>query len=161
MRGFWSLWQITLHTPERDRSRIMPLFRHEDGRVLVPTARFIWDRMISDEPAFTGSAEGDAAVAAFELVEQSAREQGKAIYHELVHAHRSDLSARKERGEYSFCARRRSLARIGLPAVRNHRLAQLATEEQSWRAAIDREAEVSPDLVPLIIVSVDPTGGCR
>ena len=161
VRGFWSLWQITLHTPERHRSRIMPLFRHEDGRVLVPTARFIWDRMISDEPAVTGSVEGDAAVAAFELVEQSAREHGKAIYHELVHAHRSDVSARRERGEYSFGARRRSLARIGLPAVRNHRLAQLATEEQSWRAAIDREEEVSPDLVPLIIVSVDPTGGCR
>ena len=96
-----------------------------------------------------------------ETVEQSAREHGKAIYHELVHAHRSDVSARRARGEYSFVARRRSFARIGLPAVRNHRLAQLATEEQSWRAAIDREAEVSPDLVPLIIVSVDPTGGCR
>ena len=161
VRGFWSLWQITLHTPERDRSRIMPLFRHEDGRVLVPTAGFIWDRMISDEPAFTGSAEGDAATAAFELAEEAAREHGKSIYHELVHAHRSDVSARRERGEYSFVARRRSLARIGLPAVRNHRLAQLATEEQSWRAAIDREEEVSPDLVPLIIVSVDPTGGCR
>ena len=139
----------------------MPLFRHEDGRVLVPTARFIWDRMISDEPALTGSAEGDPAVAAFELVEQSAREQGKAIYHELVHAHRSDVSARRETGEYSFVARRRSLARIGLPAVRNHRLAQLVSEEQSWRAAIDREEEVSPDLVPLIIVGVNQTGDYR
>ena len=159
--GFWSLWQITLHTPERDRIRIMPLFRHEDGRVLVPTARFIWDRMISDEPAFAGSVEGDAAMAAFELAEEAAREHGKSIYHELVHAHRTDVSVRRERGEYSFGARRRSLARIGLPAVRNHRLAQLAAEEQSWRAAIDREEEVSPGLVPLIIVRVDPTGGCR
>ena len=159
--GFWSLWQITLHTPKRDRGRIMPLFRHEDGRVLVPTARFIWDRMISDDPAFAGSVESDAAVAAFELAEEVAREHGKAIYYELVHAHRSDVSARRERGAYSFVARRRSLARIGLPAVRNHRLAQLATEEQSWRAAIDREEEVSPDLVPLIIVRVDPTGDYR
>ena len=159
--GFWSLWQITLHTPERDRSRIMPLFWHEDGRVLVPTARFIWDRMISAEPAVAGSVEGDAATAAFKLAEEAAREHGRSIYHELVHAHRTDVSARRERGEYSFGARRRSVARIGLASVRNHRLAQLAAEEQSWRAAIDWEEEVSPGLVPLIIVRVDPTGDHR
>ena len=159
VHGFWSLWKIALHTPERDRSRIMPLFRHENGRVLAPTARFLWDRLISDQAVTTGSVEGDAAVAAFELVEQSAREHGQPIYRELVQVHRSDLFARRERGDYSFAARRRSLARIGLPAVRKHRLAQLASEEQLWRAAIDREAEVSPDLVPLIIVRVDSAGG--
>ena len=47
------------------------------------------------------------------------------------------------------------------PLAEDVRLAQLATEEQSWRAAIDREEEVSPDLVPLIIVRVDPTGDYR
>ena len=159
VHGFWSLWKIALHTPERDRSRIMPLFRHENGRLLAPTARFLWDRLISDQAVTTGSVEDDAAVAAFELVEQSAREHGEPIYRELVQVHRSDLLARRERGDYSFCARRRSLARIGLPAVRNHRLAQLASEEQSWRASIDREGEASPDLVPLIIVRVDSAGG--
>lgn len=35
------------------------------------------------------------------------------------------------------------------------RLAQLAVEEQSWRAALDREGDVGPDLVPVIIVRVD------
>ena len=159
--GFWSLWQITLHTPERDRSRIMPLFRHEDGRVLAPTARFIWDRMISAELAVAGSVEGDAATAAFKLAEEAAREHGRSIYHELVNAHRTDAAVRRERGEYSFGARRRSVARIGLASVRNHRLAQLAAEEQSWRAAIDREEEVSPGLVPFIIVRIDPTGDHR
>ena len=161
VRGFWSLWQITLHAPERDRSRIMPLFRHDDARVLGPTARFVWDQLMADQPVTEGNVEGDAASTAFELVEQSAREHGRQIYQELVQTHHSDVCARRERGEYSFAARRRSLARIGLPAVRNHRLAQLATEERSCRVAIDREGETSPDLVPLIIVRVDGAGGGR
>ena len=135
VRGFWSLWQVTLHAPDQDRSRVMPLFRHDDGRVLAPTAGFLWDRLLSEQPVADGNLDGAAAATAFGLVEQSAREHGQQIYQELLRAHRSDVSARRERNEHSFAARRRSIARIGLPAVRNHRLAQLAVEEQSWRAA--------------------------
>ena len=155
VRGFWSLWQVTLHAPEQDRSRVMPLFRHDDGRVLAPTARFIWDRLLSEQPVAEGNLDGADAATAFGLVEQSAHEHGQPIYQELLRAHRSDVSARRERSEHSFAARRRSIARIGLPAVRNHRLAQLAVEEQSRRAALDREGDVGPDLVPVIIVRVD------
>ena len=155
VRGFWSLWQVTLHAPKQDRSRVMPLFRHDDGRVLAPTAGFLWDRLLSEQPGADGNLDGAAAATAFGVVEQSAREHGQQIYQELLRAHRSDVSARRERNEHSFAARRRSIARIGLPAVRNHRLAQLAVEEQSWRAALDREGDVGPDLVPVIIVRID------
>ena len=154
-KGFWSLWQVTLHAPEQDRSRVMPLFRHDDGRALAPTARFIWDRLLSEQPVAGGNLDGAAAATAFGLVERSAREHGQQIYQELLRAHRSDVSARGERSEHSFAARRRSIARIGLPAVRNHRLAELAVEEQSRRAALDGEGDVAPDLVPVIIVRVD------
>ena len=164
VRGFWSLWQITLHAPERDRSRVMPLFRHDDGRIFAPTARFIWDRLLAGAPAagpaLHGPAlHGAAAAAAFAAVERSAREHGRPVYQELLLAHRADVAARRERGEYSFTARRRSIGRIGLPAVRNHRLAQLAAEERSWRAALARENESSPDLAPLIVVRVEGAGG--
>ncbi len=164
VRGFWSLWQITLHAPERGRSRVMPLFRHDDGRIFAPTARFIWDRLLAGAPAagpaLHGPAlHGAAAAAAFAAVERSAREHGRPVYQELLLAHRADVAARRERGEYSFAARRRSIGRIGLPAVRNHRLAQLAAEERSWRAALARENESSPDLAPLIVVRVEGAGG--
>ena len=155
MCGFWSLWQVTLHSPEQDPSRVVPLFRHDDGRVLAPTARFIWDRLLSEQPVTEDNLDGADAATAFGLVEQSAHEHGQPIYQDLLQAHRSDVSARRERREHSFAARRRSIARIGLPAVRNHRLAQLAVEEQSSRTALDREEGASPDLVPVIIVRVD------
>jgi hypothetical protein len=185
--GFWSLWRITLHTPEwttassrndgtgREREarvrepeptgrcgnqhRIMPLFRHEDGRILAPTARFVWDQMMSDPPQADAHLGDDAALEAFRLVETAAREHGQRIYQELVQAHRRRVDMERQKGQYAFAARRRAVERIGLPAVRDHRLSQLAAEEKSWRAALDRNAETSPELVPLLIVCVAGGGG--
>lgn len=159
VRGFWSLWRITLHTPEGNQHRVMPLFRHEDGRVLAPTARFVWDQMMSDPPAAAGHLEDEAALEAFGLVEASAREHGQQIYQELVQAHRARHGVEREKGEYAFAARRRVVERIGLPAVRDNRLAQLAAEERSWREALHRKAETSPELVPLLLVRVQGGGG--
>ena len=55
----------------------------------------------------------------------------------------------------AFAARRRTVERIGLPAVRYHRLAQLEREEQTWRDQSKRQAEVSPDLVPLLLLRLE------
>ena len=158
VRGIWSLWRITVHTPNWTRHRVMPLFRHKDGRILSPTARFVWDQMMSDSPAAGGHLEVGAAIEAFELVEASAQEHGQPIYQELLHTHRSYLAIEREKGEYAFAARRRATERIGLPAVRDHRLKQLASEEMSWRGELDRKAETSPELVPLLLVHVEGRG---
>ena len=159
VRGYWSLWRITLHTPERNQHRVMPLFRHEDGRILSPTARFVWDQMMADPLAGDGHLEDDAALEAFRLVETSAREHGQQLYEELVQIHQARLGVEREKGEYAFAARRRAVERIGLSAVRDHRLTQLAVEERSWRDALDRKAETSPELVPLLLVRTEGGGG--
>ena len=159
VRGFWSLWRIALHAPEGSRHRVMPLFRHEDGRVLAPTARFVWDRMLADQPSVQEHVEGDAAVEAFDRVQESAREYGRPTYEELVQAHCVRRAAERRKGDYSFAARRSTIERIGLPAVRDHRLAQLEAEQQTWRDRLDRAADTSPELVPLLLVHVEGRSG--
>jgi len=67
----------------------------------------------------------------------------------------SHLAAEREKSEYAFTARRRAVARIGLPAVRDHRLSQLAGEERAWRAQLDRRTGTSPELGPLLLVHVE------
>jgi hypothetical protein len=29
-------------------ARVLPLFSHDDGRILLPTARSIWDKLVED-----------------------------------------------------------------------------------------------------------------
>ena len=159
VRGFWSLWRITLHAPAGSRHRVMPLFRHEDGRVLAPTARFVWDRMLGDQRSVREHVEGEAAAEAFDRVQESAHEHGQPMYEELVQAHQVRLAAEREKGDYAFAARRSIIERIGLPAVRDHRLMQLEAERRSWRERFDRAAETSPELVPLLLVHVEGRSG--
>ena len=65
---------------------------------------------------------------------------------------RQQLDRERDKGEYAFAARRRTIERIGLPQVRDYRLAQLAQEEKAWGEHLELAAEVSPELVPLLVI---------
>jgi hypothetical protein len=67
-----------------------------------------------------------------------------------------DLDPGEARHAYAFAARRRAVERVGLQAVRSHRLTQLTQEEQAWREQLTRLAEVQPELTPLVITYVTP-----
>ena len=159
VRGLWSLWRITLHAPDGDWRRVIPLFRHEDGRVLAPTARFVWDQMLASQPPVRGHVKGSAATEAFDRVYASVCDHGQEIYQELVQTHRARLAAEREKGGYAFADRRLAIERVGLPAVRDHRLMQLAAEERSWSERLDLRAETSPEVVPLVLVHVEGRSG--
>jgi hypothetical protein len=59
-----------------------------------------------------------------------------------------------EKGAYAFAARQRAIEKVGLQTVRSHRLAQLAQEERAWGEHLARQAEVQPELTPLLIAYV-------
>lgn len=166
VRGVWSLWQITLHTADFNRHRVRPLFLHEDGRTLAPTARFIWDQLVSEMPPPRVSRQagpppvlepltGETCLELFRKVENAAREEGREVFEELVQSHRRWIEREREKGEYAFSTRRRAVQRIGLASVRDHRLAQLTTEERAWREQLDRRAETMPELVCLLLVRIE------
>jgi SNF2 family DNA or RNA helicase len=153
--GLWSLWKVELHSEGKNRNRVMSLFCADDGRVLLPTARFIWDQCLTDmfEPArHLSEAESSAA---FDRMRDIAEQHGKPVYDELVQKHHGQLAQQRDKGEYAFTSRRGVIERVGLPAVRAHRLAQLGEEQRTWRSQLDRQAQISPELVPLVLVRVE------
>ena len=60
----------------------------------------------------------------------------------------------REKGERAFQSRRRIIEKIGLPAVRRHRLLELEKEEQEWKKELERQVEVSPEMFALAVVQV-------
>ena len=153
--GLWSLWRIGLATMNWNRHRIMPLFLADGGKVFTPTARHLWDRLLSVKPSVRGNLEIADAKNAFDRLLQIAEEHGRSIYDELVQEHRSRLTREREKGEYAFTARRKIIERIGLPQVRDYRLNLLRQEERSWNEELDRKAQVYPEMTPLLVVRVD------
>ena len=155
LSGYWSLWRIAIDRGGQSRWRIMPLFLHDDGRALAPAARHMWDQLLTASAVVQGRVAGPDAQAAYARCRDAAEIQGRAIYDELRRAHRDQLCRERKRGEYQFTARRRAIERIGLPAVRTHRLTQVEQEERDWRKRLEREAEVTPEMIPLLIVRLE------
>jgi len=154
IQGFWSLWQIGMLTSDRRRHRALPVFVHDDGRILQPTARFLWDELNAKPWRLVEGPPSADVAGAFARCEQAATEQGREVYLQLRQKHLNQLQLEQEKAEYSFRARRKLLASIGLPEVRTHRLRQLMAEEAGWKQDHERQKQALPELVPIAVLRI-------
>jgi superfamily II DNA or RNA helicase len=153
--GTWSLWQIAMLTSDRRRQRILPVFVHDDGRNLLPTARFLWDELNAHDWGIGATLDEAESATCFVASENAAMDQGRETYLQLRQEHLNMIRLEQEKAEYSYRARRKLLKSIGLPEVRSHRLSQLLSEEDNWKRAQEREKQVLPQLVPIAILRIN------
>jgi len=159
--GYWSLWRITLdHESLRD-AKIVPLFHHDDGRMLLPTARHIWDRLLEEHPDVQegGTKMGAEVETVFNRLRAEAEAQSEAAFHELHARHQQRLKREQEKGRYAFQVRREALNRIGLPEVRQHRLKRLEEDEKAWAAELRKREHILPELQPVVLLRVEAGNG--
>ncbi len=158
VQGFWSLWRIAITSMEWNRRRIMPLFLADNGMVYMPTARHVWDQLLATSTHVRSVMETSVSQAAFEKLQSAAEEHGKPIYEALVQEHRGRIAREREKADYAFVARRKTVERIGLPQVRNYRLNLLSQEERSFQEQLDQKAHAYPEMVPLLVIRVEGGG---
>jgi len=158
VQGVWSLWRIAIATMEWNRRRIMPLFLADNGMVYMPTARHVWDQLLAASTHVRSVMETSVSQAAFEKLQNAAEEHGKPIYEALVQEHRGRIAREREKADYAFAARRKTVERIGLPQVRNYRLNLLSQEERSFQEQLDQKAHAYPEMVPLLVIRVEGGG---
>ena len=152
----------SLSTTSRFRDvKIIPIFHHDDGRILLPTARHIWDRLLEDRPEVEqmGTKTGADVEAVFRRLRSEAERQGEDAFHELYARHQQRLKREQEKGRYAFQVRRDALNRIGLPEVRQHRLKRLEEEEKAWAEELRKREQVLPELQPVIFLRVEAGNG--
>jgi hypothetical protein len=152
--GLWSLWEIGIITQDRQRRRMLPLFVHADGRMLAPTARFLWEQLCLEPWQVEETPGATLDEKAFAATEALAHEQCHDLYLEMRQRHLNQLQLEKEKAEYSFRARRKLLQSIGLPEVREFRLRQLAEEEARHADEMKRQSQVLPQLTPLLMLNI-------
>ena len=165
--GFWSLWQISLvydsvlspHYSSLTRQRrVLPLFLADNGMVYMPTARHVWDQLLAASTQVRSILDTAVSQAAFAKLQSAAEEHGKPFYEALLQEHRGRIAREREKADYAFAARRKTVERIGLPQVRNYRLNLLSQEERSFQEQLDQKAHALPELSPLIIIRVESSG---
>lgn len=159
IRGYWSLWRVALCSSGGHRERILPLFSHEDGRALLPTARTIWESLLQESTEIDGGEviDGEQSRAAFDRLQREAEKYGESLFQELHTEHLERMRNEREKGRYAFQVRRQALNRIGLPEVRQFRLKRLETEEREWQEELVRQEQVFPELRPIVVLRVEAT----
>jgi hypothetical protein len=158
IRGFWSLWTVAIRRAEWGKERVLALFVHDDGRVLSPTARHVWTLLLEQMASPGRYLDGAESDRVFAEVTAAAERHGHPLYEELMRFHRGRLERERENKRYAFDVRRRAIERIGLPAVRQHRLNELAKEEMLWSRESESRVHVHPELVPRLILRVEGLG---
>ena len=152
--GTWSLWRVTVSAPDWERQGFFPLFVHRDGRVLAPTARRIWDLLLSNQPVVHGEIANREAAEVAQSSHQAAETQGEALHLELRQAYQHYLTRLEEKKAYAFAARQRALERLGLHEVRQHRLSALQQERQAWQEDLQRRSRSVSALDPLLFMHI-------
>jgi hypothetical protein len=159
IQGFWSLWQVALRSSGRGVVRILPLFSHNDGRTLLPTARLIWDKLLQDGIKIEdkGLIGASVSLEVFDRLRREAERHGENLFQALHTKHEQRIASEREKGRYAFHVRQQALNRIGLPEVRQYRVKRLEEEERAWEANLRHQEHVFPDLQPIVVLKVEAT----
>lgn len=163
VQGVWSLWEISLSASSTSdsfsRKRFLPVFVADDGRTFVPTAKRIWDLLLTETVSLAPAIEAESALEWFESSLAAAKTQGESVFSGLLEEHREWLADERERARYAFKARHQAIGRIGLPAVREHRRKRLEAEHQARMAALADAESCTPDLNAVIMLRIGSSEG--
>jgi len=154
VQGVWSLWEIGLSAEGFVRSRFLPLFLSDDGKIFLPTAKRVWDLLLTESVELCGSVSESEGQRLFSTSMESARTHGTRIINELREEHRSWLDGEKERTQYAFDARLRALNKLGLNAVRQHRLKRVEGEYRTRIDVLERSSATVPELNALLMLRI-------
>lgn len=165
VQGVWSLWEISLSASSASdsfsRKRFLPVFVANDGRTFVPTAKRIWDLLLTETVSLAPAVEAERALEWFESSLAAAKTQGESVFSSLLEEHREWLAGERERARYAFEARHQAIGRIGLPAVREHRRKRLEAEHQARMAALTDAESCTPDLNAVIMLRIGSQEGAK
>jgi hypothetical protein len=151
--GLWSLWRVSLQHGGGRNQLFLPLFLSDDGRPLQPTAKLVWERLAANQFDVLGIPISVAP----DVLERSrvlAEEKGADVIALLTTVHRSRTIREHKTGERAFAARKRTIERLGLPQVRQKRLADLAREQRQWALRMSESEGAVASLDAVMIVQV-------
>ncbi|MBY5775961.1 DEAD/DEAH box helicase family protein [Rhizobium leguminosarum] len=154
VRGVWSLWEISLSADDFSRRRFLSVFVNDDGRTYLPTAKRIWDLLLTErietiEAVAAGDADG-----CYDRSWSAALAQGERIFTDLVEEHRTRIQEERERAKYAYEARHQAIGRVGLQTVRDYRRKRLSTDHDARMAQLAAAEAYTPDLNAVLMLRV-------
>ena len=127
----------------------------------MPTARHIWDQLLTDDLRIDSLRDSNESIAAAEKLLSAAEQAGQELFETMQDAHFAAVSREEERGMIAFASRRKAIDRLGLPEVRQFRLARLDEDESQWRSELKSARQIVPEIRPLLMLNIGNGGVCE
>ncbi|MFY2993749.1 DEAD/DEAH box helicase [Achromobacter xylosoxidans] len=155
VNGIWSLWEVGLAAQGASRKRFLSVFINDEGHPFVPTAKRVWDLLVTETVSVQSVADAEDSVRWFDASFAVASTQGEPVFTALAEEHRARIKEERDRATYAYEARYQAIGRIGLPAVREFRRRRLQAEHESRLAALDGMTTTVPELNAVAMVRID------
>jgi hypothetical protein len=134
-----------------------------EGQTLGPTARVVWDRLVELADGLECAAmrrQPDAAASApSSSPEGQPSSRARRCSTSWCSVTASESADGVAKDGVAFAARRRAIERLGLPQVRDFRLAQLAGGERLGGATSRQREHGLPELSPMLLVAITDAEG--
>ena len=163
--GLWGLFEIRIQAGLHRKSNLLRIpsvrrrytsvFLSEEGKLFIPTARHIWDALQTAEANVIDTLVENAAQTAFDRLLEAAEQAGQEVFDALQQEHMASITREEERGRVAFASRRKSIAVVGLPEVRQYRLVKCDTEETEWRKELESARQIVPEIRPLLLMKIE------
>jgi superfamily II DNA or RNA helicase len=158
VRGVWSLWEISLSADDFSRRRFLSVFVNDEGRTFLPTAKRIWDLLLTERVESVGAIAAADAIDWFDRSKIAALTQGERIFADLVEEHGARIQEERERAKYAYDARDQAIGRVGLQTVREYRRKRLRADHDARMAQLDAAEAYTPDLNAVLLLRVGEPG---
>lgn len=162
--GLWGFFEIRLQAGMHQKTQLLRLpmvrrgyvsvFLSEEGKLFLPTARHIWDALQTAEAEVQATLGQDDSITAHERLQIAAEQAGQELFDTLQQAHIVSVTREEERGMVAFASRRKAIERVGLPEVRQYRLARCDAEEAEWRHELQSARQIVPEIRPLLMLRI-------
>ena len=162
--GLWGLFEIRLQAGMHQKTQLLRIpmvrrgyvsvFLSEEGKLFLPTARHIWDALQTAEAEVQATLGQDESIIAHERLQGAAVQAGQELFDALQQAHIASVTREEERGMVAFTSRRKAIERVGLPEVRQYRLARCAAEENEWRHELQSARQIVPEIRSLLMLRI-------
>ncbi|KAA2211341.1 helicase [Pseudoroseomonas oryzae] len=159
VRGVWSLWQIGLSAEGFGRRRFLAVFVTDEGRTFMPTARRIWDLLVTERIRLVGLSSEKVPGRRFQDSKRAAAANGEQVFAELAEEHAARIREERDRACHAYEVRYQAIGRIGLPSVREYRRRRLRAEHETRMARLDAAEIRVPDLHSVLMLRVGSPAG--
>lgn len=158
VQGLWSLWEISIAADDFSRRRFLPVYVNEEGRSFLPTAKRIWDLLLTEQIERLGMMTRKESGEWFDRSKEAAIAQGEQVFSELVEEHAQRLRQERERAKFAFDVRHQAIGHVGLQNVRHYRRKRLQAEYDARVAQLNAAEAYTPDISAVLALRVGPPG---